>query len=802
MHDNRTYILWFDDIRLTDIPTVGGKNASLGQMIADLTSEGIKIPPGFAITAQAYRYYVQHNTLDTLITQQMALLHDSQDTATVKKIGSTIRAAFEQGTIPDDLAQEIAKAYEQLSERNHQQNVAVAIRSSATAEDLPTASFAGQQESFLNVQGVSSVLEHCKKCFSSLFTDRAIVYRAEHNFDVASIALSIGIQKMVRSDKASSGVAFSLDPETGFKDIVVINGSYGLGELVVQGEVTPDEFMVHKPTLAQHFSAIISKKLGNKKIKMIYDEHGKRLVKTVPVSVADQNKFCLSDDDIIALAQQVVAIEQRYTELKGSWSPMDIEWAKDGDDGVIYIVQARPETVHGSKKNGSHSVMYQLDASIKPTVIGTGQSIGQGIAQGNARILKTIADSEQLKQGDVLVTDMTDPSWVPIMKKCSGIITNKGGRTCHAAIVSRELGIPAIVGVTHATTLIKNGQEVTLDCSQGSLGYIYDGNIPFKKVPIEQTDMPNLNAKIMINIADPERAFSLAQLPVDGVGLMRIEFIISNSIRVHPMALLYPERIKNKEVVEEINHITAMYPTKKDFFIDALTYGIATIAAAFYPKKVVVRFSDFKSNEYRDLLGGSYFEQNEENPMLGFRGASRYYHERYQEAFALECAAIKKVREQVGLTNCALLVPFVRTIAEAEKVINLLQQNGLKSGKNGLEIMMMVEIPSNVILIEQFSHFFDGFSIGSNDLTQLTLGVDRDSQILAPLFDERDPAVVEMLKAAIAGAHKQKRPIGICGQAPSDYPEIADLLLQQKIDSMSLNPDAVLPFLRSHAQKS
>ncbi|MCK4265441.1 phosphoenolpyruvate synthase [Candidatus Babeliales bacterium] len=780
------YIKWFEDLRIEDVPLVGGKNASLGEMINALTSKGILIPSGFATTADAYWLHLRENNLEDLIKNDL-LKVDKKNVETLKEIGARIRKVIIDAPFPKKLSDEIVEAYKEIKERY--KNSTFAVRSSATAEDLPEASFAGQQETFLNIRDEKNLLIACKKALASLFTDRAISYRIDHGFDHMKVALSVGVQQMVRSDKASSGVIFTLDTETGFKNVVLINSSYGIGESVVAGLVNPDEFYVHKETLKKGFRPMLKKHMGAKKTKIIYSDDNEKPTKTVDVSEQEQKQFSLNDDEILKLAKQALMIEEYYSEKKDQWTPMDVEWAKDGIDGKLYIVQARPETVHSRKKE---TVLEEYILQEKGEVIIKGKAIGRKISSGIARVIETARDMHQLKEGEILVTDMTDPDWEPIMKHAAGIVTNRGGRTCHAAIVSREIGIPAIVGTSNATSLIKTGEEVTIDCSNGEGGFIYKGQMKFEVKKTVLKEIPKISTKIMMNVANPDEAFGFALLPNDGVGLARLEFIINNSVYVHPMALVHPERVEDKDVLAKIEDLTFGYEDKKEFFIDKLAQETGTIAAAFYPKPVIVRFSDFKSNEYKKLLGGEFFEPEESNPMIGFRGASRYYHEKYEEAFALECLAMKKIREEMGLDNVKLMIPFVRTVEEAKTVIQEMAKYGLKQGENGLSVIMMCELPSNVILIEEFSKVFDGFSIGSNDLTQTTLAIDRDSDLVAPLFDERNAAVKKMMEMAIKGANKCSRPIGICGQAPSDYPEIAKFLIDCGIDSISLNPDTVL----------
>ena len=794
------YIKSFSKITLKDDALVGGKTASLGEMVTHLSSHGIRVPLGFAITAKAYWHVVDKNKLHENINAYMRELPKNPSERTLHAVGKKIRTLFLHAEIPADLKEEIAEAYQQLSKYYRQHTIAVAVRSSATAEDLPGASFAGQQETFLHVQGITALEDACKKCFASLFTDRAILYRLTKGFDYRTIALSIAVQKMVRSDKACSGVAFSLDTESGFKDVVLINGSYGLGEAVVQGEVTPDEFHVFKPTLQEGLNAIISKKCGSKEKKLVYGTTKRATTVWKKVLRADQLRFCLTDKQILELSKAVVLIEKHYTTLHKQWTPMDIEWAQDGDDGHMYIVQARPETVHAQEKKSSVFTHYVLSKTAHKKIL-EGQSIGQKIAAGCVKIVKNVKHASSFNDGDILVTVMTDPDWLPLIKRASGIITDAGGRTCHAAIVSRELGIPAVIGTERATTVLKNNQEVTLDCSQGNTGYVYQGKIPFFLKKINVKKLPEPAVKLMVNLGDPSQAFTVAQLPhLSGVGLARLEFIIATSIKVHPMACIEFSNITNKKVKQQITDLTYAYKNKKEFFVDSLSYGIAMIAAAFYPRPVIVRFSDFKSNEYRNLLGGTYFEPEEHNPMLGLRGASRYYSALYEKAFALECAAMHKVRKEMGLFNVIPMIPFVRTVDEAKKVLQLMKLHGLHRGQEALETYMMVEVPSNVLLIDQFSALFDGFSIGSNDLTQCILAVDRDSSLLADLFDEENEAVKIMISQAIKGALENKKPIGLCGQIPSDSSSMARFLIHQGVTSLSLNPDAVLSFLMKHIQ--
>lgn len=784
------YIKLFRDITLDDIGLVGGKNASLGEMIHSLTALDVRVPDGFALTADAYWHHIKANNLEQRMRELLARVKQDSGLATLQTTATALRKLIADAPLPSDIEQALYKAYHDLSRAYDVDTVSVAVRSSATAEDLPTASFAGQQETFLHIRGDKELVEACKKCMASLFTERAMIYRREKGFDDMAIALSVGVQKMVNADNASAGVLFTLDTETGFADVVMINGSYGLGELMVQGRIIPDEWYVHKPTLAKGFRPIIKKILGTKPIKLV-SKNGSQ--QEVAVGSADQVRFSLTDDEVLELARLGVVIEKHYSNRAGHWVPMDIEWAKDSDDGMLYIVQARPETVHAhDQKNMLEE--YVIEGDISPTVLIKGQSIGKKIATGVVRVVESLNHSTVFNAGDILVTRMTDPDWLPLLKKAGGVVTDIGGRTCHAAIVSRELGIPAIIGTHDATKRLTTGQDITLDCSKGVTGFVYEGRLPFAKKRIDSEKLPKSSCDILINLADPDRAFGFSFLPVQGVGLARLEFIMLN-IGVHPMAAALWDQLHDNDLRSELLKRAAGYANPREFFVSLLAQGIATIAAAFYPHQVVVRLSDFKTNEYKDLLGGVLFEAEEENPMLGFRGAVRYSSDHYAPAFTLECEAVKRVREEMGLQNVVVMIPFVRTVEEARGALKAMAKHGLERDQKGLRIFMMVEIPSNVILIDQFAPLFDGFSIGSNDLTQLTLGVDRDSGILAHLFDERDPAVQKMLLLAIAGAHKAGKYISICGQAPSDFPELADLLIQHGIDALSLNPDAVIPFL-------
>lgn len=780
------FVRKFAEIQIGDVSIVGGKNASLGEMFRSLTSKGVKVPDGFAVTAAGYRHFLAANQLDRFIAAELGAL-DTRNIEQLRACGQRIRQALLNAPLPDDLREVILAAYRQLCPPGAQLDVAV--RSSATAEDLPDASFAGQQESYLNVRGEQTLLDTCRRCFASLFTDRAISYRADKGFANTKIALSIGVQRMVRSDLSASGVMFSIDTESGFRDAVLINAAYGLGENVVQGAVNPDEFYVFKPTLLTGHRPILKKALGSKEFKLVYDVGGEKMTKNVPVSPEERKRFAISDDEILLLARWACQIEEHYSARYGRPTPMDMEWAKDGLTGELFIVQARPETVQSQKKL---ETMETFKLQARGPVLVTGRSVGERIGQGKVRIIRDVQRLAELQPGEVLVTDKTDPDWEPVMKHAAAIVTNRGGRTCHAAIVSRELGLPAIVGTHNGTELLHDGQEVTVCCAEGDTGSVYAGKLPFEINKVGLSELSRPKTKVLMNIGNPDEVFSLAQLPSDGVGLARIEFIISNHVKVHPLALLHPEMVQDVAALQQIDELTAGYRDKPQFFVDLLARGVAMIAAAFYPREVIVRLSDFKTNEYANLLGGKNFEPHEENPMIGFRGASRYYDERFRDAFGLECQAMKRVREEMGLTNVKLMIPFCRTVEEGKKVQAVMAEHGLKRGEQGLEIYVMCEIPSNVINAAGFAEIFDGFSIGSNDLTQLTLGVDRDSDIVAHVFSERDPAVMAFIAQAITSVKQAGRKIGICGQAPSDYPEFAQFLVQQGIDSISLNPDSVL----------
>jgi pyruvate,water dikinase len=788
MPQERKFTLWFNEIRIEDVPSVGGKNASLGEMYQDLTSKGVKIPNGFATTSEAYWHFLNSTGILDKLKEIMSGLNKA-DVKDLAARGKRARELILESDLPEDLWMEIKEDYDKLGEE-YGANPDVAVRSSATAEDLPTASFAGQQETFLNVRGYQDLKEACIKCYASLFMDRAISYRIDNGFDQFKVALSIGIMKMIRSDLASSGVIFTLDTETGFRDVIFITGAYGLGENVVQGAVITDEFYVFKPTFRKGFQPIIRKSLGEKKIKMIYGTgESKALTQNVEVPEEDRKRFCISDDDILTLARYATTIEDHYSKKAAKDMPMDIEWAKDGRTGELFIVQARPETVQSQK---TRDILESYHLEKKGPVLITGRSIGEKIASGKAHIMSDVAHLSSFKPGEILISDTTTPDWEPVMKIAAAIVTNTGGRTSHAAILSREFGVPAVVGAEGATTKIKTGQEVTVSCAEGDAGVVYDGKLPFHVEKTILKDKLRPKTEIMINLGNPEEAFSVSFIPNDGVGLARLEFIIASQIKVHPMALLHQEKVMDASVNKEIDDLAFAYSNKSDYFVEKLAQGIGTIAAAFYPKPVVVRTSDFKSNEYANLIGGEYFELKENNPMIGFRGASRYYSERYREGFALECRALKQVREVMGLDNVIVMIPFCRRVEECRKVLEEMAKNGLKRGEKGLLVYIMCEIPSNVVLVEEFCQLVDGISIGSNDLTQLTLGIDRDSEIMAQEFDERDPAVKKMVAMSIEGTKKSGRHSGLCGQAPSDYPEFAQFLVREGIDSISINPDSVM----------
>jgi pyruvate,water dikinase len=785
------YVLWLHEVEMSDVDRVGGKNASLGEMLRNLTADGsVSVPGGFATTAHAYREFLAHEGLADRINETLGLL-DVDDVRKLAETGQQIREWVMQTPFPPGLDAAIAEAYATL-EAQYSPEVTWAVRSSATAEDLPDASFAGQQETVLNVSGLEEVRYRIHQVFASLFNDRAISYRVHQGFDHAQVALSAGVQKMIRSDIGASGVVFTLDTESGFRDAVFVTASYGLGEMVVQGAVNPDEFYVHKPTLAAGRPAILRRNLGSKAIKMIYADTGDHPVTTVPVDEADRRLFCLTDDQIEELSRQAVHIERHYGR------PMDIEWALDGIDGQLYVVQARPETV----QSRSGSVIERYEIRSHSEVLVEGRSIGARIGAGAARVVTNLDSMGEIGDGDVLITDMTDPDWEPIMKRASAIVTNRGGRTCHAAIIARELGVPAVVGCGDATERVKEGQAVTVSCAEGDTGLVYDGILDFELKRIELDSMPELPVKLMMNVGNPERAFSFAQIPNAGVGLARLEFIINNMVGIHPQALLEIERLP-VDVRTEIETRILAYGDPREFFIKRVVEGIASIAAAFHPHPVILRMSDFKSNEYANLVAGTLYEPEEENPMLGFRGASRYLAPSFRGCFDMECEAIRRVREDMGLDNLEIMIPFVRTLQEAEGVIRLLGENGLKRGEDGLRVVMMCELPSNALLAEEFLEYFDGFSIGSNDMTQLTLGLDRDSGLVAKSFDERNPAVLKLLDMAISACRKADKYIGICGQGPSDHPDLAKWLLERGISSISLNPDTVVDtwlFLAGHAK--
>ncbi|MDH5183710.1 MAG: phosphoenolpyruvate synthase [Gammaproteobacteria bacterium] len=773
------YIQWFDTIRMDDVDIVGGKNASLGEMYTQLTGSGVDVPNGFATTAQAYRDFLEQNNLTQRINQTLEEL-DVEDVVALGRTGAQVRQWVMEAELPQALQHQLTSAYQKLVSES-QSDISVAIRSSATAEDLPEASFAGQQETLLNIRGEAAMIAGVKEVFASLYNDRAISYRVHQKFDHSEVALSCGIQRMARSDTGASGVMFTLDTESGFDKVVFITASYGLGETVVQGAVNPDEFYVHKPTLALGKQAVIRRNRGSKLLKMIYNSANHPPIETIDTSAEERGSFCLSDEQVLELARHAVAIEQHYGR------PMDIEWALDGEDQKLYILQARPETVQSRSGNTLQRFVLHETAPL----VTTGRSIGQRIASGPARVIASASQMDEVLPGEVLVTDMTDPDWEPIMKRASAIVTNRGGRTCHAAIIARELGIPAVVGTGDATRHIVDGQLLTVSCAEGDDGKVYEGLLNYEMLETNIENMPELPFKIMMNVGNPERAFDFASLPNAGVGLARLEFIINRMIGIHPKALLQFDQ-QTAELQVEITERIQGYPDPISYYVERLSEGVATIAAAFYPQRVIVRLSDFKSNEYANLLGGSHYEPEEENPMLGFRGASRYISDDFRDCFELECRAIHKVREEMGLSNVEIMIPFVRTVDEARQVIDILKENGLERGKDGLKIIMMCELPSNALLAKQFLQYFDGFSIGSNDLTQLTLGLDRDSGLIAKLFDERNDAVKALLHMAIKACKEEGKYVGICGQGPSDHPDFAHWLMDEGIDSVSLNPDSVV----------
>jgi pyruvate,water dikinase len=787
------YIRWFGDLGAGDVASVGGKTASLGELYSALSGEGVKVPQGFAITAQAYRdaltaagaWAPLHGLLDGL---------DKSDVDLLTERAAASRKIVYAATAGEELRRQIVAACRDLK-KSCGGKLSVAVRSSATAEDLPTASFAGQHDSYLNVRGEAAVVEACRRCFASLFTDRAIGYRLDNGFDHFKVALSVAVMKMVRSDVGSSGVIFTLDTETGFRDVVFVTGGYGLGENIVQGAIDPDEFYVHKPTFRKGFRAVLRRRRGAKQLRMTYgaDPNGRARTRNKPTSKAERERFCLSDQDVLTLASYAIVIEDHYSSKAGRPTPMDIEWAKDGKDGTLYIVQARPETV-ASRRSAQTLQTYAIKGS--GPVLVTGRAVGEKIATGIARVVASTRDLDTFRPGEILVAETTTPDWQPVMKTAAAIVTNRGGRTCHAAIVARELGVPAVVGTGDGTSKLRTGATLTVSCAEGDIGRVYEGAIPFETSVIDLNDLPKPKTEVMVNLGDPDLAFRTAMLPSAGVGLARMEFIIQEHIGIHPMALAEPAKVTSAKARTAIARATRGYRQATDFFIERLSEGVGTIAAAFYPRPVIVRLSDFKTNEYAGLLGGAGFEPKEENPMLGFRGASRYDHPAYAAAFALECAALRRVREEMGLINLKIMVPFVRREEEARRVIAAMERHGLKRGENGLKVFVMCEIPNNVIRIDAFAELFDGFSIGSNDLTQLTLGVDRDSEIVAFDFDERDPGMMEMLRLAVTGARRNGRHVGICGEAPANYPEIAAALVGWGIDSISVNPSSLISALK------
>ena len=794
------YVKWFKEIGIEDVPEVGGKNASLGEMYQNLTAEGVRVPDGFAVTASAYKYILDYNDAWKKLHEQLDDLQPD-DVKMLQERGAACRQIIYECELPADLKAEILSGYDALK-KEYGEGLSLAVRSSATAEDSPEASFAGQNDTYLNITSDEALLDAYKRCLASNFTDRSIHYKYDNGFDYFKVYLSVVVMKMVRSDIGASGVMFSLDTETGFKDVVFINAAWGLGENVVQGTIDPDSFYVHKPTFNKGARTVLKRRLGKKRLKMVFtdvlntDNIAVEYTKNIETSDAERKHFCITDDDVMVLADYAIKVENHYSEKAGYHKPMDMEWAKDGVDGHLYMVQARPETVESQKK-GNVLKMYRLKT--KGKVLATGRAVGTKIGQGKVHIITDVKHLSDFKPGEVLVADTTTPDWEPVMKTAAAIVTNRGGRTCHAAIVSRELGIPAVVGADNATEVLKDGQEVTVSCAEGETGYVYEGKLDFEVIETDLSQLPKTKTEIMMNLGNPDIAFSLASLPVDGIGLARMEFIINEYIKAHPMALRHPEKVddQTRKALEELSEA---YDTMEDFFVKTLSEGVATIAATVYPKPCVVRMSDFKTNEYATLLGGKFFEPVEDNPMIGFRGAARYANPAYEEGFALECKAMKRVREEMGFDNVILMIPFCRRVDEGKRVLETMAKYGLKQGEKGLQIYVMCEIPNNVIQIDAFSEIFDGFSIGSNDLTQLTLGVDRDSEIVAFDYDERDPGVMKMIELAVEGAKRNKRHSGICGQAPSDYPEVAEFLVKLGIDSISLNPDSVLKTLQDIVQ--
>jgi pyruvate,water dikinase len=789
-------VIPFRELDIESVAEVGGKNASLGELLRSLEPHGIRVPDGFAVTAAAYRLHLARAGLEELVHRELDAL-DVRDVTELARVGHRIRESIRSAELPAEVEREIVEAYRRLSARYEEEETDVAVRSSATAEDLPTASFAGQQETYLNVRGRKRLIQAVRDCMASLFTDRAIVYRTERGFAHREVALSVGVQKMVRSDLASAGVIFTLDTESGFRDVVIVTGAYGLGETVVQGRVDPDEFWVHKPTLAKGHASIVRREIGEKAVRMVYANGGNHSVVEERVSLELRQSPVLREGEILDLARWAVRIEEHYSKRADRPTPMDIEWAKDGRSGQLFIVQARPETVH-AQAGPPKFEMFRMRG--KGTVLVRGKSVGTKVATGRVRVIHSPAELAEFRAGEVLVAAMTDPDWEPVLEKARAVVTDHGGRTCHAAIVSRELGIPCVVGTGNATSELATGVEVTISCAEGDEGKVYAGEVEFDRREIDPASLPTPRVPVMLNVGNPEGAYLSGQLPSSGVGLLRIEFLVSAWIGVHPMALIHPERVSDQAEIAEIKKRTAAFATPAEFFVDRLATGIAQIAAAFYPRPVIVRFSDFKTNEYANLVGGKSFEPTEDNPMIGFRGASRYYDERYRAGFALECQAIRRVRERMGLENVKVMIPFCRTLDEGRKVLLELEKNGLRRGDRALEVYVMCEIPNNVILASEFADLFDGFSIGSNDLTQLTLGIDRDSEILAPLFSEEDPGVLSSIASVIERAHEKGRKVGLCGQAPSDHPAFAKFLADRGIDSISVTPDALPEVLRVLAQ--